>query len=291
MSDSLGSRVAGAAMQGSPPAHPPLAPASTEYPQQFTIHMLPPIQPSQPTTQSRHELPPAGPPYDAPSGSAPGPSYVYSDAFAMHHHPPRPLPPAMPVGPGQAMRYAIPHAPLSMQHMSAGRHKKEIKKRTKSGCLTCRKRRIKVSVAALEMSRDVETKPCDELKPFCQNCHKSKRACLGYDNAFKDPPGQAHIQPAPSVIASSSRNNNNTTNTTPQSHHLATPTYPPHVYPLTPPEQSYSRPASTSTDSHLHYGQGVSLDPALNRSDPLGMAQSKPAALQASRPGEQRSRH
>lgn len=28
--------------------------------------------------------------------------------------------------------------------MSGGRHKKEIKRRTKTGCLTCRKRRIKV---------------------------------------------------------------------------------------------------------------------------------------------------
>jgi len=38
------------------------------------------------------------------------------------------------------------------------------KKRTKSGCLTCRKRRIK----------------CDEARPTCQNCTKSKRHCDGY---------------------------------------------------------------------------------------------------------------
>lgn len=38
------------------------------------------------------------------------------------------------------------------------------KKRTKSGCLTCRKRRIK----------------CDEGRPICQNCIKSKRHCDGY---------------------------------------------------------------------------------------------------------------
>lgn len=36
-----------------------------------------------------------------------------------------------------------------------------IKRRTKEGCLTCRKRRIK----------------CDELRPGCRNCHKSKRDC------------------------------------------------------------------------------------------------------------------
>jgi hypothetical protein len=45
------------------------------------------------------------------------------------------------------MRYvaAIPQGDQRM--MSGGRHKKEIKRRTKTGCLTCRKRRIKVSQA------------------------------------------------------------------------------------------------------------------------------------------------
>lgn len=66
--------------------------------------------------------------------------------------------------------------------MSGGRHKKEIKRRTKTGCLTCRKRRIK----------------CDEGHPTCKNCQKSKRDCLGYDPIFKSQPGPAAIQPAPS---------------------------------------------------------------------------------------------
>lgn len=39
------------------------------------------------------------------------------------------------------------------------------RKRTKTGCLTCRKRRIK----------------CDEGKPICKNCQKSKRQCEGYN--------------------------------------------------------------------------------------------------------------
>ncbi|KAL1302073.1 hypothetical protein AAFC00_002513 [Neodothiora populina] len=39
------------------------------------------------------------------------------------------------------------------------------RKRTKTGCLTCRKRRIK----------------CDEGKPICKNCYKSRRQCEGYD--------------------------------------------------------------------------------------------------------------
>ncbi|KAH8889712.1 hypothetical protein GQ53DRAFT_782857 [Thozetella sp. PMI_491] len=47
------------------------------------------------------------------------------------------------------------------------------RKRTKTGCLTCRKRRIK----------------CDEGKPTCNNCIKSKRPCEGYTQrlTFKEP--------------------------------------------------------------------------------------------------------
>ncbi|KAF5237772.1 hypothetical protein FANTH_10647 [Fusarium anthophilum] len=40
-----------------------------------------------------------------------------------------------------------------------------IRKRTRTGCLTCRKRRIK----------------CDEGRPICSNCIKSKRHCEGYN--------------------------------------------------------------------------------------------------------------
>lgn len=42
-----------------------------------------------------------------------------------------------------ALRYPIP-ASSDTRMMSGGRHKKEIKRRTKTGCLTCRRRRIKV---------------------------------------------------------------------------------------------------------------------------------------------------
>ncbi|KAI1639879.1 hypothetical protein F4809DRAFT_49498 [Biscogniauxia mediterranea] len=53
--------------------------------------------------------------------------------------------------------------------------KKATRKRTKTGCLTCRKRRIK----------------CDEGRPTCNNCLKSKRQCDGYNQRviFKDPLG------------------------------------------------------------------------------------------------------
>lgn len=40
------------------------------------------------------------------------------------------------------MRYQLPGDPNKL--LSGGRHKKEVKRRTKTGCLTCRKRRIKV---------------------------------------------------------------------------------------------------------------------------------------------------
>ncbi|RPA99376.1 hypothetical protein L873DRAFT_1684167 [Choiromyces venosus 120613-1] len=82
----------------------------------------------------------------------------------------------------QGLRYPLPSA-NSERIMSGGRHKKEIKRRTKTGCLTCRKRRIK----------------CDEAHPSCKNCAKSKRDCLGYDPIFKAQPGPAAIQPAPSI--------------------------------------------------------------------------------------------
>lgn len=47
-------------------------------------------------------------------------------------------------GQNGVMRYPIPQTPLDSRQISGGRHKKEIKRRTKTGCLTCRKRRIKV---------------------------------------------------------------------------------------------------------------------------------------------------
>ncbi len=43
---------------------------------------------------------------------------------------------------------------------------------------------------------------CDEQHPACRNCQKSKRECLGYDPIFKQAPGPAAIQPAPSSAPS-----------------------------------------------------------------------------------------
>ncbi|KAF6841986.1 C6 finger domain-containing protein [Colletotrichum plurivorum] len=59
------------------------------------------------------------------------------------------------------------------------RKKANVRKRTKTGCLTCRKRRIK----------------CDEGRPICSNCIKSKRHCEGYNQRviFKDPIGSFNL--------------------------------------------------------------------------------------------------
>ncbi|KAF4633816.1 hypothetical protein G7Y89_g4296 [Cudoniella acicularis] len=64
---------------------------------------------------------------------------------------------------GQNMRYALPVTDARV--MSGGRHKKEIKRRTKTGCLTCRKRRIKAKAHELALaSRARETRSRDFLQ-------------------------------------------------------------------------------------------------------------------------------
>jgi hypothetical protein len=54
----------------------------------------------------------------------------------------RPSPPVAVASPGSRFPIAATSDPNSI--ISSGRHKKEVKKRTKTGCMTCRKRRIKV---------------------------------------------------------------------------------------------------------------------------------------------------
>ncbi|KAL6233179.1 hypothetical protein BDW75DRAFT_232212 [Aspergillus navahoensis] len=118
-------------------------------------HMNPPMQ-SQPS-----QIP------QAPIGSPMPPMSSVSQYMAGY--------PSM--NPGGQMHYQLQG---DANKMLSSRHKKEVKRRTKTGCLTCRKRRIK----------------CDEGHPVCRNCVKSKRECLGYDPVFKQPTPSA-IQPAP----------------------------------------------------------------------------------------------
>ena len=79
------------------------------------------------------------------------PAMMHAQAYNsnMVQYQPQPMAPTMPSnapnGHNGMMRYPIPpQAPMDVRQMSGGRHKKEIKRRTKSGCLTCRKRTIKV---------------------------------------------------------------------------------------------------------------------------------------------------
>ncbi|KAI4227403.1 MAG: hypothetical protein L6R36_002424 [Xanthoria steineri] len=140
----------------------------------------------------------------------------------------------------QPMRYALPAPDGRM--MSGGRHKKEIKRRTKTGCLTCRKRRIK----------------CDEAHPACRNCQKSKRDCLGYDPIFKSQPGPTAIQPAPSAAPSM------------QPTPSPAPPYPPPPQGYVPASpQSYTPPnlvtskSSPNPTSENPYDYHATIDPAL----------------------------
>ncbi|KAK5138154.1 hypothetical protein LTR08_004849 [Meristemomyces frigidus] len=55
------------------------------------------------------------------------------------------------------------------------------RKRTKTGCLTCRKRRIK----------------CGEERPVCGNCVKSKRHCEGYSQRVTFKPPTFEFRPTP----------------------------------------------------------------------------------------------
>ncbi|KAI0161666.1 hypothetical protein GGR52DRAFT_133325 [Hypoxylon sp. FL1284] len=68
-----------------------------------------------------------------------------------------------------------PSTPEEKDDESTAPKKAAVRKRTKTGCRTCRKRRIK----------------CDEGRPTCNNCLKSKRNCEGYNQplVFKDPVG------------------------------------------------------------------------------------------------------
>lgn len=102
---------------------------------------LPPIR-----LQDGQQLPPQPQPSQQPMGSPlPPPQHPLPQYYPHGGHPPPGQ--QMNMGPAQfnAMRYQLPPNGGDQRVLSGGRHKKEIKRRTKTGCLTCRKRRIKVS--------------------------------------------------------------------------------------------------------------------------------------------------
>lgn len=88
---------------------------------------------------------------------------------------------------------------------------------------------------------------CDETHPACNNCHKSKRECLGYDPIFKRQPGPAPIQPAPSSQPPSSRDKPVFSSAPPVA--------------LMPQPRNPHPPTNHSIDSS--FANSASLDPAL----------------------------
>ena len=105
---------------------------------------LPPIR----TIDGRQHPPQQAP--QQPQGGPPAMPPALPPPMNHQFYPGHTLPPPQHLNitsdPNQPMRYPLPPPPDG-RIMSGGRHKKEIKRRTKTGCLTCRKRRIKVGRA------------------------------------------------------------------------------------------------------------------------------------------------
>ena len=118
-----------------------------------TIDSVPSPQQGQQTRHPDGQQHPGSQPAMANPLPPPMPQYYQGmSAHAMPHAPHL----SVTSDPQQAMRYPIP--PQDTRMMSGGRHKKEIKRRTKTGCLTCRKRRIKVW-------QHLRNAPCEFLSP------------------------------------------------------------------------------------------------------------------------------
>ncbi|KAK1759150.1 transcriptional regulatory protein moc3 [Echria macrotheca] len=199
-------------------------PSQQQHPQQHAIPM------------GAHMAGPLGP--GAPMGYYPVPHPAYN----IHADP-------------NALRYTIaPGMADPRIALSGGRHKKEIKRRTKTGCLTCRKRRIK----------------CDEAHPTCNNCKKSKRECLGYDPIFKQQQGPTAIQPAPNnqtaapptTLTSTPTLQSSASNTYPSQPQVVPSSYPPSV----PSSVTFDSPVSSTAQSvktESGFDYSAAIDPAL----------------------------
>ncbi|KAG8625978.1 hypothetical protein KVT40_006379 [Elsinoe batatas] len=186
-----------------PPKLPSVQQLEAQPPPAINGHSQQPSQPPQLASTPPQPHAPTLPPLQAHTappqpgvngGPIPPPQHQHQPPMYANGHPPPP----------PASQY-IPNGTNGVNGTSNGHHrvlypippqngtdtrttKREIKRRTKTGCLTCRKRRIK----------------CDEGHPACRNCSKSKRECLGYDPIFKSsgltppvPREGVHIQAAP----------------------------------------------------------------------------------------------
>ncbi|KAI2818700.1 hypothetical protein CBS115989_4962 [Aspergillus niger] len=158
------------------------------------------------------------------------------------------------------MRYQLPGDPNKL--LSGGRHKKEVKRRTKTGCLTCRKRRIKQQPRrSLVVVCAHSPIACDEGHPVCRNCVKSKRECLGYDPVFKQQPTPSAIQPAPNPHPSLVVN--------PQDPSTSYPAAPPGYMPAA--SQPFA-PSESPAPPSERYDYGTAIDPSLDVNNSNNMA-------------------
>ncbi|KAJ5183594.1 transcriptional regulator family: Fungal Specific TF [Penicillium capsulatum] len=168
---------------------------------------------------------------------------------------------------GMDARYSMPGDPSKM--LSGGRHKKEVKRRTKTGCLTCRKRRIK----------------CDEGHPVCRNCVKSKRECLGYDPVFRPSASTpSAIQPAPNPPPSLVVNPQGPP---PSSATPAYPSAPPGYMPASSQPFAPSLPSESPSASTDQADRGASIDSSFAASHtptPMNMQASIDPRPQSSEP-------
>ncbi|KAI5948671.1 hypothetical protein KGF57_005282 [Candida theae] len=143
-----------------------------QHQQQYQQPQQIPLPPAAPTPGShQQQMQPFAPPFP--------PHAVHPQASPYHvqaHYDPRQLPPPPPPPtqlPGSGLLMGLqpsmyhPYGvPFNDENQALMNKRKIIKRRTRTGCLTCRKRRIK----------------CDERKPSCYNCERSKKVCLGYEN-------------------------------------------------------------------------------------------------------------
>ncbi|KJZ73504.1 hypothetical protein HIM_07060 [Hirsutella minnesotensis 3608] len=159
-------------------------------------------------------------------------------------------------------RFPLPHDPRILGSRGP---KKEIKRRTKTGCLTCRKRRIK----------------CDETHPTCNNCKKSKRECLGYDPVYRQPGGgvsaNSHIQPAPASQSTASPSVPSSTST------HSTPSAAPRIgssygsQPSVLPSSHTPSPATTAVSaSGSHATASTSYSPPISVPAPASFVKTEP---------------
>jgi hypothetical protein len=234
--------------QPAPPPDP-YRQAPTALPSMRTLDHVPSQQQQHAHQQQQHAMMNAH--MGAPMAPAPQMGYysVPPHAYGIHADP-------------NAMRFAMaPGMADPRIALSGGRHKKvpEIKRRTKTGCLTCRKRRIK----------------CDEAHPTCNNCKKSKRECLGYDPIFKQQ-GPTAIQPAPNSqqpapVATLASTPTLPSSTTQSPYHAQPPVVPSSYPPSVPSSITFDSPVSTSSQNikaePSSFDYSAAIDPALQGGD------------------------